>query len=318
MTHDVTLKERILFGYLAPLLLIVGLAVAMYWTTQGVQRISESVEVAHGIVDEIKDLHLELNRMQSVARGIIMKAVVVHEVLDVALGRRLLSALSEVQNGIHPILAGAVDAGGRVCMLLDPEALMAQAGASLTPRDAPAADLFPEATEAQRAVWRERARMLAEPEVQVTADAGRAVVVASLGGELFAVALGDVQELTRFRDPAPIPCCPPHVVGHIPLRGDIVTLIDLRGFLGLPVDPPWTHGDLIVCEVQGLPLGVPVEQVVDVLRVQDQALAPVPSILGGGMETHLLGILKHAGRPVTLIDLKGLLEGPELLVNDVV
>jgi len=73
MTHNLTLKKRILFGYLAPFLIIVGLAVAMYWTTQGVQRISESVEVAHGIVDEIKDLHLELNRMQSVTRGIIMK-----------------------------------------------------------------------------------------------------------------------------------------------------------------------------------------------------------------------------------------------------
>jgi len=243
-------------------------------------------------------------------------AVVVHEVLDVALGRRLLSAQSEVQNGIHPILSGAMDAGGQVCMLLDPEALMAQAGASLTSRDALASDLFPEATEAQRAVWRERARILAEPEAQVSANAGRAVVVASLGGELFAIALEEVQELTRFCDPAPIPCCPPHVVGHIPLRGDIVTLIDLRGILGLPLDPPWTHGDLIVCEVQGLLLGVPVEQVVDVLRMQDKALTPVPSVLGGGMETHLLGILKHAGRPVTLIDLRGLLEGSELVVDE--
>ena len=52
MTTKLNLRKRILLGYLAPLLLMVGVCVAVVWNTQTVLQISKSVELAYAIVDE--------------------------------------------------------------------------------------------------------------------------------------------------------------------------------------------------------------------------------------------------------------------------
>ena len=72
MTTKLNLRKRILLGYLAPLLLMVGVCVAVVWNTQTVLQISKSVELAYAIVGNVKDLHTGFAQMQRTARGYIL------------------------------------------------------------------------------------------------------------------------------------------------------------------------------------------------------------------------------------------------------
>ena len=54
------------------------------------------------------------------------------------------------------------------------------------------------------------------------------VAVVFLGGEEFGIELSKVREFTSVNAVTKVPCCPPHILGQINLRGDIVTLLDAR------------------------------------------------------------------------------------------
>jgi CHASE3 domain sensor protein len=72
MTNQLNLRNRILLGYLAPLLLMVGISVAVVWNTQRVRQISQSVELAHAIVGNVKDVHVDVAQAQKSARGYVL------------------------------------------------------------------------------------------------------------------------------------------------------------------------------------------------------------------------------------------------------
>ena len=59
------------------------------------------------------------------------------------------------------------------------------------------------------------------------------LVVVSVAGETYGLVLSDIKELMNQSDLVSIPCCPPHILGNMNLRGDIVTLIDISGILKL-------------------------------------------------------------------------------------
>jgi len=72
MAIKLNLRKQILLGYLAPLLLIVGVCIAVIWNTQSVLQISKSVELAYAIVSNVKDVHVSSAEMQRAARGYII------------------------------------------------------------------------------------------------------------------------------------------------------------------------------------------------------------------------------------------------------
>jgi len=72
MNIKMNLRKRILLGYLAPLLLMVGVCVAIVWNTQSVLQISQSVQLAYAIVGNVKDLHTDTAEMQRSARGYML------------------------------------------------------------------------------------------------------------------------------------------------------------------------------------------------------------------------------------------------------
>ena len=59
--------------------------------------------------------------------------------------------------------------------------------------------------------------------------------VLTLGGELFAIDLRHVSEVFEVEAVTVVPSMPSLLTGVTNLRGTVVTLVDLRGSLGLPV-----------------------------------------------------------------------------------
>jgi len=69
MAYTLNLKKRILLGYLAPLLLMIGVAAAVYSGTQTLQALSAATSLANRIVQDGKETHVSLAQYQRDARS---------------------------------------------------------------------------------------------------------------------------------------------------------------------------------------------------------------------------------------------------------
>lgn len=72
MTNKMNLKKRILLGYLMPLLLMLGVALAVYWNTHTLQRISDALDQSHIVLEHVRGVHRDLIAIQRATRGYIL------------------------------------------------------------------------------------------------------------------------------------------------------------------------------------------------------------------------------------------------------
>ena len=188
-------------------------------------------------------------------------------------------------------------------MLAEPEQAQDEAAAALV--QAP--------TEAAR-VFRERAQSLAR-ETRTEEPAGLAAyAVIGLSGELFGLPVSVVREFAHVQSISPVPCCSPHIVGNMNLRGDILTLVDIRPALGMPIEG--STGEVVVLRMGELLLGVPAAEIVDVLTLGQADIAAVPVASDGERKAYSKGVGTVGGRTISLLDMEKLLAGRELQVAE--
>jgi len=72
MEHRLNLRKRIHLGYVAPLTLMIGVAIAVYWSTQTLQRLSADAIEASRVVGLGKEVHVSVAQYQRDARGYLL------------------------------------------------------------------------------------------------------------------------------------------------------------------------------------------------------------------------------------------------------
>jgi len=91
------------------------------------------------------------------------------------------------------------------------------------------------------------------------------------------IELTRVQELLRFQEMTSVPLAPLAIEGLINLRGQIVTALDVRRILGLPVVESADSLPMnIVIRSEGGAVSLLVDEICDVLDVPRQASTPLP------------------------------------------
>ncbi|HKG03913.1 MAG TPA: chemotaxis protein CheW [Conexibacter sp.] len=124
------------------------------------------------------------------------------------------------------------------------------------------------------------------------------LVVCALGDEEYGLPVGQVREIVRYTEPRPVASDVPWMRGVISLRGRLVPVHDLAARLGLAtadatVSPP-LDAKLVIVETADEPVGVLVDDVVEVLTIDASQLEDVPS--GSGQ------IARVGDRLVLLLD----------------
>ncbi len=212
--------------------------------------------------------------------------------------------------GQTAFLAGNAKVGDAIVMLLDVARLIhAPAGAG-----APA-HFCPEASEQERAVFRDRAHALRQAGADQAAERIPLSIV-QLGGEYFAVGLDVVREFAHLRRVTPVPCCPPHIAGNMNLRGDILTLIDIVGLLDLPARHAAT--EVMVIETDEHTIGVPVDQVIEVIYALPADITPLPAAAREETREYCKGVVRHGDGMVSLLDMRKILDQGGLEVAETV
>jgi purine-binding chemotaxis protein CheW len=91
------------------------------------------------------------------------------------------------------------------------------------------------------------------------------------------IELTRVQELLRFQEMTSVPLAPSAIEGLINLRGQIVTALDVRRILGLPVVESEDSLPMnIVIQSEGGAVSLLVDEICDVLDVPRRASMPLP------------------------------------------
>ncbi len=147
------------------------------------------------------------------------------------------------------------------------------------------------------------ARQAAVPQVQL--------VTFRVGGEEFGLDVFSVHEILRYEPPTPMPKAPAFVDGVLDVRGTLVPVVDLRrrfevGELRYDEDTR-----IVLVDFGGERLGLVVDEVREVLRVPETAVAPPPSFVRGLAAEFLRGIVKLGDRLVVLVDLDRILSSQE-------
>ena len=177
------------------------------------------------------------------------------------------------------------------------------------PKRADSRHFCPEATAEERGVFAERARQLARRDESRDTTGQQPYAVVGLNREYFGVNLSLVQEFSDVGEITAIPCSPPHIVGYMNLRGDIVTLLDMRTILKMPLPASQPESKVIIVQYDGLLAGILVDEVLDLIYLRQADLAAVPASVKALGDGFLKGTAPYEGRMLSLLDLPKVLTG---------
>ena len=135
-----------------------------------------------------------------------------------------------------------------------------------------------------------------------TADNTRSAVIFRSEGGLYAFGIETLTEILPLSDVTSVPCLPPHILGVINLRGEVIPVIDLRRRLGFEDVPPTGRETFMVISVNGTTAAIKTDGVVTSVTYSDENYMPIEE------ESIAAGIILDGNDRITLIDTEKLLE----------
>ncbi|MEG4212322.1 chemotaxis protein CheW [Microcoleus sp. S13_B4] len=178
----------------------------------------------------------------------------------------------------------------------------------------------PPATPEEKAIFKSRAnnlRLQGEGENEAAINISLAVLV--LNGEYFGIPLDIVREFTDINQVTPVPCTPDRIVGNINLRGEIVTLIDIRSVLNMSLNMLDTANYLskaIIVEVADLVAGIVVDEILDIIYLNVSEMAAVPAALHSANREYLRGTAIYGEKMMAILNLQKLLTKGGVVVDE--
>jgi purine-binding chemotaxis protein CheW len=132
-------------------------------------------------------------------------------------------------------------------------------------------------------------------------------VTAMIGGQLFGLPIRQVQDVFIPERLTRVPLAPPEIAGVLNLRGRIVTLIDMRGRLGLG-QPDNGVAMAIGVESRGESYGLLIDSVGEVLKFDHAAIEPNPVNLDPRLARVSSGIYRLEGQLLMVVDVDRVLD----------
>lgn len=138
------------------------------------------------------------------------------------------------------------------------------------------------------------------------------IVTFRVGTQEFGLNVFQVERILRYEAPSALPKAPDFLEGVVQFDGSIVPVVDLRKRLSLPAEQR-EDTRMMVLDVDGQRVGIIVDQVLDVLRVDGGAITTPPPIVRGLAAEYISGLLAQPPRTVVILNAGRLLTSKERL-----
>ena len=137
-----------------------------------------------------------------------------------------------------------------------------------------------------------------------------------LGKEGYGLQILKVREIIGYMDITAVPQTPAYVRGVINLRGQVISIVDLRSKFGMPAVERTEETCIIVVEIahgdRTISMGIVVDRVAEVISIAANAIEPAPRLGGGVDHQFILGLAKVGQAVKILLDIDRVLRPEEL------
>ncbi len=137
-------------------------------------------------------------------------------------------------------------------------------------------------------------------------------IIFNLGSEEFGIEITKAHEIVRMQGITELPQSSEFIEGIINLRGEIITIIDLRKRFNL--DPQMgKETRIIIIDLKNIKSGLIVDSISEVIRINSDSISEPPGRVAGIKRDYLKGIGKIDDRLIILLDLNQLLSSEEMI-----
>jgi purine-binding chemotaxis protein CheW len=171
-------------------------------------------------------------------------------------------------------------------------------------------------TQNQNTILKARARALAqEPKKAELAGANLEIIEFCLASETYGIESMFVREIHQLKDFTSLPGVPPFVLGITNVRGQILSVVDLKKFFNLPDKGLGELNKVIILRNNRMEFGILADAIIGTRSVPlDTIQAPPVTVTGIGAE-YVRGV---TGERVVVIDAQKILDDERIIVNETV
>lgn len=163
-------------------------------------------------------------------------------------------------------------------------------------------------------ILKERARALArEPEKKEVADERIEIMEFQLAYEKYGVETSYVREVYPLKELTPVPCTPPFVLGIVNVRGQIVSVIDIKKFFDLPEKGLTDLNKVIILHNSEMEFGILADVISRVRYVALKDIQPSLPTLTGIRQEYLKGVTAER---LVILDTERLLSDKNIVVHE--
>lgn len=142
---------------------------------------------------------------------------------------------------------------------------------------------------------------------EVLAENERQLVIFKLANETYGIDISKVQEIIRFQEITRVPRVPHFIEGVINLRGNVIPVIDLRKRFDFEKAERDNTTRIIVVEVSEYTVGMIVDAVLEVVRVNEDSIEPPSNLIADIESDYLTGVCKLGDKLIILLNISKVL-----------
>lgn len=128
-----------------------------------------------------------------------------------------------------------------------------------------------------------------------------------LGTEEYAIPLLMVREVISVPETTPIPKSPAHFLGIMNLRGQVISVVDMRKKLKIDAKSDLEEAVVIV-DIGGINIGVVVDSINKVLAIAEDEICEMPEVEHQVNTQYILGVFKKEHSLTVLLDIAKVLD----------
>jgi purine-binding chemotaxis protein CheW len=136
------------------------------------------------------------------------------------------------------------------------------------------------------------------------------VVIFRVGPQEFALDIFQIERILRYERPATLPSAPAFLEGVVQYADSVVPVVDLRKRLEVPAALT-DEVRIMVLRLDDQKVGVLVDQVLEVARVDSTGITPPPPMVRGLAADYIAGLITRPNRTIVMLHAARLLSATE-------
>ncbi|MBL7113518.1 MAG: purine-binding chemotaxis protein CheW [Bacteroidales bacterium] len=165
-------------------------------------------------------------------------------------------------------------------------------------------------------VLRERVQKLSQllTDTHESSEQTLHVVGFYLAPEQYCIETAFLKEVLMLKDLTSVPGVPLFIQGIINIRGQVMSLMNLRQFLDLKETGISEQNKIMIVHHKGLEIGILVDRISGIFSINTSSIDPAPLNLSGQGAEFVRGVTREG---VIVLDCAALLESNKILIQDI-